>query len=363
MALLFVLPILGLLVMGNFCRILLFGNYKNHSAFSFLEIISVVLIPFVFLATMDFDVPNQCCDDSAVFSPAHRLSVYVLIILCLGAYFYSGIRRSIATPIVEVMINCLLLIGIVLNVFIAVQVKESILWIFGNLPIILILISMLVRNNYFYIDFYQQNNFQPQNIYEQTAWQVLNLNAFQKFPILLFLCVPLLVVFIAFLLLFSQKPDSLIRAFTDTYRHGFSQLDYQCDGVVCDGHYLCTVAAKGHTSFVKPVRDGIRGGKRIVCNRQLLIANAFEELLEEYVPQIHRPIRKLYDRIGNQVDRFYFVFNNKWVCDLTYILMKPLEWLFLIILYLFDRNPENRIAVQYLAKEDRKKIKNLCVRQ
>ena len=30
--------------------------------------------------------------------------------------------------------------------------------------------------------------------------------------------------------------------------------------------------------------------------------------------------------------------------------MKPLEWIFLIVIYLFDANPENRIAIQYLPK-------------
>ena len=40
--------------------------------------------------------------------------------------------------------------------------------------------------------------------------------------------------------------------------------------------------------------------------------------------------------------------NKPWQADLIYIIMKPLEWLFLITLYLFDVNPENRIAVQYI---------------
>lgn len=34
--------------------------------------------------------------------------------------------------------------------------------------------------------------------------------------------------------------------------------------------------------------------------------------------------------------------------DLIYYLMKPLEWLFLLVLYLVDRKPENRIAMQYI---------------
>lgn len=33
-----------------------------------------------------------------------------------------------------------------------------------------------------------------------------------------------------------------------------------------------------------------------------------------------------------------------------YLLMKPLEWIFVMILYLFDEKPENRIAGQYLPK-------------
>ncbi|HNX64697.1 MAG TPA: hypothetical protein PKI60_05880 [Oscillospiraceae bacterium] len=33
--------------------------------------------------------------------------------------------------------------------------------------------------------------------------------------------------------------------------------------------------------------------------------------------------------------------------DIIYIVMKPLEYLFLFVLYLFDLNPENRISMQY----------------
>lgn len=40
--------------------------------------------------------------------------------------------------------------------------------------------------------------------------------------------------------------------------------------------------------------------------------------------------------------------NTAKAADITYILMKPLEYFFVIFLYLFDKKPENRIAVQYL---------------
>ena len=41
---------------------------------------------------------------------------------------------------------------------------------------------------------------------------------------------------------------------------------------------------------------------------------------------------------------------SRYTADVIYFLMKPLEWLFLIVLYLTDVNPEDRIAVQYTGK-------------
>ena len=41
---------------------------------------------------------------------------------------------------------------------------------------------------------------------------------------------------------------------------------------------------------------------------------------------------------------------KKWVADLIYFLMKPLEWLFLIVLYLTEVHPEDRIVLQYTGK-------------
>lgn len=33
---------------------------------------------------------------------------------------------------------------------------------------------------------------------------------------------------------------------------------------------------------------------------------------------------------------------------MVYVLMKPLEWMFLAVIYLCDVRPENRIALQYI---------------
>jgi len=45
------------------------------------------------------------------------------------------------------------------------------------------------------------------------------------------------------------------------------------------------------------------------------------------------------------------ILNTKLQADLVYIVMKPLEWFFLICLYTFDIKPENRIAMQYTGRK------------
>ncbi|MDO5049616.1 MAG: hypothetical protein Q4D87_07020 [Actinomycetaceae bacterium] len=111
-----------------------------------------------------------------------------------------------------------------------------------------------------------------------------------------------------------------------------------------DEHYLCTVAAGGHASLVKPLRMGLRHGRPVVVNRQLLVANAFEQVLEEHVPRTHRTVRHIYDKYGFPVAR---LIRTKFVADLVWILMKPAEWIFLAVIYATDTHPEDRIAVQY----------------
>ena len=162
----------------------------------------------------------------------------------------------------------------------------------------------------------------------------------------LLLTLPLLCVIVVILLLFGQKPDSVIRAFTETADWTLSTKVAPPE-VVVDAHYLCTVALRGHEKLVRPTRMGLRRGERIVVNRQLCVANAFEQLLEERTPRFHRAVRKFYDTYGYPVSRHI---RTPLAADAVYLIMKPLEWLFVAVLYLFDAKPEDRIARQYLPK-------------
>ena len=148
------------------------------------------------------------------------------------------------------------------------------------------------------------------------------------------------------LVLFGQAPDAVIKAWTETSDWNLS-LKEAPQNIYYDEHYLCTVAAGGHKKVVKPIRTGVRHGHRVIVNRQLCIANAFEQVLEERTPHFHRIVRNFYDTYGFPVAK---LIHSKYTADLVYFLMKPLEWIFLIVLYLVDVKPENRIAVQYMGE-------------
>ena len=173
------------------------------------------------------------------------------------------------------------------------------------------------------------------------------IDSLSKYSILIFIVLFFVIALVEILfVLLGQGLDAPLKAFTNTADWTFSNqippppLEY-------DGHYLCTVAAGGHRKVVKPLRLGTRRNETIVVNRQLCIANAFEELIQEKTPRFHKKIRTFYDTHGYPLSR---KITSPARADIIYIIMKPLEWAFLIFLYAFDKRPEQRIARQYTYK-------------
>ena len=158
--------------------------------------------------------------------------------------------------------------------------------------------------------------------------------------------IPVAVILEIIFILIGQGADGAIKAFTETPDWTFSQQipPPSIERTYPDGHYLCTVATGGHRKVVKPLRYGKRCGNIIIVNRQLLTANAFEDLIAEKAPNFHHAVRTFYNKHGYPLSKHI---TTKLRADIVYIVMKPLEWIFLIVLYLFDSHPENRIAVQY----------------
>ena len=175
-------------------------------------------------------------------------------------------------------------------------------------------------------------------------WVSKLLHKGQSLPWLgLIMALPLLGIALTILTLFGQEPDSIIQAWTQTSDWTFSQ-QVAPPNLPRDYHYLCTVAAQGHPTLVRPLRMGKRHGHWVLGNRQLAVANAFEELLQQRSPRIHKILRGAYDRYGYPIANHI---RSPWASDAVWLLMKPAEWFFLTVLYLYDRKPENRIAVQY----------------
>lgn len=166
------------------------------------------------------------------------------------------------------------------------------------------------------------------------------------FPVFgLLMVIPILGVMIVALLLFGQSPDAAIRAFTDTSDFRLStKVSPENLTLYVDEHYLCTVAASGDKKIVKPLRKGLRHGHEVTVNRQLEIANAFEEVIQVHTPVFHRHLRHFYDTYGFPIAK---LIKKNWVADMVYFIMKPLEYLFVIVLYLVEVHPEDRIALQY----------------
>jgi len=185
--------------------------------------------------------------------------------------------------------------------------------------------------------------------YENPVLRKMNqwlLSGANLFWLALVALLPALGLLIALLVLFGQQPDSIIKVFTQTSDWVLST-EISPPPVAYDTHYLCTVSLRGHRRVVKPTRYGIRRGEKIVVNRQLCVANAFEQLIEEKTPNLHRKIRRFYDTYGYPISKHI---NTAFAADVVYIIMKPLEWFFVFVLYLFDAEPENRINTQYMPK-------------
>lgn len=169
----------------------------------------------------------------------------------------------------------------------------------------------------------------------------------KNWPVLaIIMAIPIFAIMLLILLFFGQQPDAVIKAFTETSDWTLSQKKSPPPiHVKADDHYLCTVALRGHHNIVKPLRLGIRRNEKIVVNRQLCIANAFEQVIEEKTPKLHKFIRYIYDKYGYPLSKHI---TSPIRADIVYFIMKPLEWLFIIVLYLIDKKPEDRIARQYL---------------
>jgi hypothetical protein len=233
---------------------------------------------------------------------------------------------------------------------------NSFVWVIGNPPVVLIFIMKLMDNQKVLFDKMRNEKHESFNFLMGASTQILRSRLLIRYPLLLLLCLPLVTIITGIFVLFGQRADAVILVFTHTYGMQFSQLDHLCQNVNCVGLYVCSVATNGHLAIVSPHRYGVRAGSSIICNRQLLVCNDFENVITDLSPNMHKIIRRNYDRVGDHIHNNYEVYETKIVSDFIYLLMKPIEYFFIGVLYLVDADPENRNAMQYLSEEDKRHL-------
>jgi hypothetical protein len=301
----------------------------------------------------DYNTPiDPVSEHYTPFASSHTFTLLTFYSLGVWSLFKLWLRGRNLPPLLFVLNLIFVIICLPVSVAILLQVANStessdaFLFFFFPTAYMLIAIIIIVKT------VLQQVSAAPSKIYRNKFLNYLNqkmARASMQPVMVIILMVPVFVIVTAILMLFGQDADAIASVFTETTTWHFSQkthppfLDHK-------GHYLCTVAACGDPNIVKPIRLGMRHGKEIIVNRQLQIANAFEELICESSPALHKLVRGVYDKYGYPLST---KITTPKASNLTYWLMKPLEYFFLITLYLFTSKPEEKIKRQYAYTPDK----------
>ena len=287
-------------------------------------------------------------------STQYGLSILIPVIFgALGMMLLCGCKTEKFSPLVSAFVVAATVIFQVIQIAFALQISkhisESLEFLFyvyhGNLFVLAVTgVRCLMKQQMQYYESVRCAGTEQEESTAKKGRLYRIVNTFSKYTGLIFLCLFFVIaVFEVLFILFGQGVDAPIKAFTDTAGWTFSK-QIPPPPMEYDGHYLCTVAAGGHKRVVKPLRYGRRRGQKIIVNRQLCIANAFEDYIKEKLPQFHKAVRSFYDTHGYPLSKHI---TTPARADVVYVLMKPFEWCFLIFLYLFDVRPEERIGRQY----------------
>lgn len=325
------------------------------------RITGVEIIAFIFMPVFGYFSLFLFKSEAELLDWKYITVIWVLSGLTIFAYFISRSKKHDIGPLALALLPGLLMTGIVLSIVLVVHFSPFfalgaafsfspffiltifVLPFFGLIQVVVLLsvelFSILQLNKNRMLSHKSKSSFIQalQRIFFGKYYLVAQIILFPLFITLV------QVVF----LVFTQHPDSIVQAIIQSHDGVFSQ--GHCENCVShNAEYVCTIAAFGSDRLVKPLHWGRRNGNEIKVNRQLKICNAFEELLTEKMPRTQRLLRKGYDSLQISIEKWKKV---RIVANTLYVIIKPMEWTFLIMLYLFENNPETKIAKQYLPIE------------
>ncbi|WAC42588.1 DUF6688 domain-containing protein [Pedobacter sp. SL55] len=342
-------PILGYLfykeIRRNAKPITVFGEFVYISLF----FLSACLFSFIWLFNGDdyYTAIDVVDGGYTPFAAKHLPTLLVFFLLSMLALIKLWYKRRNLPPLLFSLCVVFVIIGLPISFAVLIQTGSNTLhgkgeFLFVPLPFFYIVTSIIVLNKIVS----NEITFSATKNYRSKYLNYLNQKLAQtnSLPLWIFLMIlPVFAVVVAILILFGQDANSITKVFTETTTWTFSQKTHP-PFLEHNGHYLCTVAVCGTPKVVKPLRLGKRHGHEIVVNRQLLIANAFEELIQENAPRLHKVIRGFYDKYGYPLSR---KITTAKASNAVYLLMKPLEYFFLLVLYLCSAKPEEKISRQY----------------
>lgn len=359
----FIMP-LGL-TLCNFYNMFSEKKFREKSS----VIVTVVLggIEYLALFSVSFEPSGDWNEQIYPFEHHYPLSSsYELSVLlpCFAGLISLILLHVINTrrlsPVLSAAMTASVLVLNIFSTVFALQISKNILpdgefeplclmLYLYHLNIFILSVSGIKKQINEQLEYFSEIRSECKNVSALSRWLAEHIKTISQYSVFVFALLLLAagIMEIIFILT-GQGADAQIKAFTDTADWMFSK-QIPPPPKEYSGHYLCTVAAGGHKKVVKPLRYGSRRGAVIIVNRQLCIANAFEDLIAEKNPRFHRAVRGFYDRYGYPVSK---LITTPLRADIVYIVMKPLEWLFLAFLYLFDQKPEIRIARQYRITQD-----------
>lgn len=237
--------------------------------------------------------PNNLTELHEPFSSDYALSLFLFALTAAVCLIILS-KGKILPPLSAVLCVSGVYGGIILSLFYISQLSVNLLNFddvcFLAIPYLIlfcvnyiIISARVIRETVLlYTAHFRENDIEPKNEFDRHLRKILEKSAgWIWFPILGI--IPLTGLLVIICILFGQGPTGIIKAFTETSDWAYSTM-ISPPPVEYEGHYLCTVAVNGHEKIVKPTRLGIRHGVKIGVNRQLCVANAFEQLIEDRAP-------------------------------------------------------------------------------
>ena len=332
-------------------------NIKHFTNKKFLPVQKVEIFALIVMPILGYVFLYFFREEAELLDWNYILSIWILTALNIYFYFFSRSNKFSAGPLTLVIIPSILISGIIIAIIQFIHFSSFL--VYGSafliifplfsifvFPIFSLIQSVILLSTELYsvLQLNKQKVLNSKNknkVIEKLANFYFGKNAL----IAQLLTFPIFITVAQFLFtILTEKPDSLIQAFLESSDGIFSQ-GINDNKRPPQPEYICTIAAYGNSRMVKPLHYGIRGGKVIRVTRQLKICNAFEEVMEEKYPKTQRFLRKQYDNLQIPIDKWKTVTT---VSNILYLIIKPMEWFFLIILYLVCKNPETKIGKQYL---------------